>query len=240
MRNYILASPEVSIIIPAWNESANLPATLAAISRLSSAVEIIVVDGGSADNTTAIARSAGARVIQSKLGRGVQLQAGAMAATGDVLWFLHADTVPPANAVASILTSLKDPAVSGGNFTLRFAGDGSSTLLTFIYPRLRMLGLCYGDSGIFVRRTIAESIGGLRPYPIFEDVDLVRRVKRTGRFVHLPCEIVTSSRRFEGRSFALTFALWTVMQVLFWLGVSPNLLNRAYRPLRSPGRRAAV
>jgi rSAM/selenodomain-associated transferase 2 len=233
-------SPSVSIVIPTWNEAANLPATLAAVSSMAVSTELIVVDGGSTDNTVAIAKSAGAKVIVSELGRGLQLQAGAMAARGEVLWFLHADTVPPADAVDGILTAIADPTVSGGNFSLRFSGVGSSTLLTAIYPRLRLLGLCYGDSGIFVRRSICEEIGGIKPYPIFEDVDLVRRIKRTGRFVHLPCEVVTSSRRFEGRSFTLTFALWTAMQVLFWMGVSPKILNRAYRPLRSPGRRAAV
>ena len=91
--------------------------------------------------------------------------------------------------------------------------------------------MCYGDSAIFVRREIFEELGGYRDYAIFEDCDLFRRLRRRGKFIRLQAKAVTSSRRFEGR-FIRTFALWSVMQALYWLGVHPNLLNRLYRPLR--------
>ncbi|MGH9800421.1 MAG: TIGR04283 family arsenosugar biosynthesis glycosyltransferase, partial [Blastocatellia bacterium] len=90
---------------------------------------------------------------------------------------------------------------------------------------------CYGDSAIFVRRRVFEQLGGYRDYPIFEDCDLYRRMRRVGKFVRLPAAAVTSSRRFEGR-FTRTFALWMTMQVLYWLGVDPHRLNRWYKPLR--------
>ena len=157
------------------------------------------------------------------------MHAGACLALGDILWFLHADTRPPVDALEHILEALHDPAVIGGNFALCFdGGTRPANLLTRMYPHFRKLGLVYGDSGIFVRRSAYEQAGGFAPYPIFEDLDLVRRAKRLGRFVHLPCQLVTSSRRFEGRSFTWTFARWVVMQVLYWGGVNPNALGRMY------------
>jgi rSAM/selenodomain-associated transferase 2 len=232
--------PDVSIVIPTLNEAAHIGGVLEAAGKLCGSIEIIVVDGGSTDATVAMARAAGVQVLTSACGRGSQLRAGAAAASGSVFWFLHADTAPPADAVTHMMAALADSRVAGGNFNLLFAGAGASRLLTYVYPRLRVLGLCYGDSGIFVRRSVCEQIGGLRPYPIFEDLDLVRRIHKAGRFVHLPCTIVTSSRRFEGRSFTLTFCLWSLMQILYWCGISPHLLARAYRPFREPGRRAPV
>ena len=91
--------------------------------------------------------------------------------------------------------------------------------------------MLYGDSAIFVRRGVFDSLGGYREYPIFEDCDLYRRMRRLGRFVRLNACVTTSSRRFEGR-FIRTFALWSLMQTLYWLGVNPGLLNRLYKPLR--------
>jgi len=92
--------------------------------------------------------------------------------------------------------------------------------------------LCYGDSAIFVRASVYRAVGGFRPFPIFEDLDLVRRLKGRGPLVHLRARVVTSSRRFEGRSFAYTFARWSFLQILYWLGVSPHALGRLYAPVR--------
>jgi GT2 family glycosyltransferase len=123
--------------------------------------------------------------------------------------------------------------VVGGNFRLRFDGaKRAARFLTWLYPQLRKLGLAYGDSGIFVRAAAYREIGGFKPFPIFEDLDLVRRLKRVGRVAHLPATVVTSSRRFEGRSFPLTFTRWAILQVLYWLGVHPRTLARLYAPIR--------
>jgi hypothetical protein len=100
--------------------------------------------------------------------------------------------------------------------------------MTWLYPQLRRLGLSYGDSAIFVRRNAYEQIGGFKPFPIFEDLDLLRELRRIGAFVHVPATVVTSSRRFEGRSFVITFTRWIVMQLVYWLGVSPRRLGRFY------------
>ncbi len=104
--------------------------------------------------------------------------------------------------------------------------------MTWLYPKLRRIGLVYGDSGIFVRREIYEGIGGFKPFPLFEDLDFVRRLRREGRFVNLSASVRTSSRRFERRSFLLMFSRWSFLQILFWLGVSPYFLARFYRPVR--------
>ncbi len=223
----------ISIIIPALNEAQSIGATLEAAARVKGVAEVIVVDGGSADGTAEAARSRGARVINSARGRGAQMHAGALAARGGVFWFLHADTLAPADAAERIARALRDPRAVGGNFRIRFDGaGGAARFLTWLYPRLRLLGLAYGDSGIFVRRAAYERAGGFKPFPIFEDLDLLRALWRQGHFVEADACVVTSSRRFEGRSFALTFARWSLLQGLYWLGVSPHALARLYAPVR--------
>lgn len=225
----------VSIIVPTLNEEGEIAATLRVLEDLPGAKEILVVDGGSTDRTVSIAEQFNICVITTPCGRGQQLHAGACLASGDVFWFLHADTRPPSSAIRDIETALQARDVAGGNFGLVFdGGSRAARQLTFIYPLLRGIGLCYGDSGIFVRRELYERIGGFRPIALFEDLDLLRRLRRTGRFVHLPGRIVASSRRFERRNFALMWLQWTSLQVLYWCGVSPNWLASLYRVVRKP------
>lgn len=222
----------ISIIIPTLNEATTICHAAAALKRLRGEFEVIVADGGSADETVRLAQQCGLRVINAPPGRGPQMNAGAQLARGEALLFLHADTRLPDEALTLIETALQDTAIGGGNFSLRFAGNSlAARVLTRLYPVLRLGGMCYGDSGIFVRRSLLAALGGYRNYPIFEDCDLYRRLKREARFVRLPVHATTSARRFEGR-FLRTFALWSLMQVLYWLGVHPNFLNRLYKPLR--------
>ena len=224
--------PAISVIIPTLDEAYSLGATLHALTRLEHGrrVEVIVADGGSTDATREIAEGHGARVISAARGRGAQMHAGATAARGDVLWFLHADTVPSPDAAAHILDALRlDRGIVGGNFAISFDGTRrAARFLTWLYPQLRKLGLCYGDSAIFVRARVYRELGGFKPFPIFEDLDLVRRLRKRGRLVHLRAQVVTSSRRFEGRSFIRTFVRWSFLQILYWLGVSPHTLSRLY------------
>ena len=228
--------PIVSIVIPTLNEAHSLGATLQALTRLRGRqVELIIVDGGSADGTEEIAREHdGARIINSARGRGAQMHAGANAACGEIFWFLHADTIPSPDAVEQMLNALRrDANIVGGNFEISFdGGRRAARFMTWLYPQLRKLGLYYGDSAIFVRGEVYREVGGFKPFPIFEDLDLVRRLKTRGRLVHLPARVVTSSRRFEGRSFAFTFARWSFLQMLYWLGVHPRTLSRLYAPVR--------
>ena len=225
--------PQLSVIIPALDEARIIGAALDAAARVRGRLETIVVDGGSADATAEVARGRGARVVTSRRGRGAQMHAGALAARGEVFWFLHADTLAPPDAAERIAEALRDPRAVAGNFRVRFDGTRrAARFLTWLYPRLRLLGLAYGDSGYFVRRAAYERAGGFKPFPIFEDLDLLRALWRQGRFVQADSFVVTSSRRFEGRSFALTFARWSLLQTLYWLGVSPHRLARLYRHVR--------
>ncbi|HEX8474175.1 MAG TPA: TIGR04283 family arsenosugar biosynthesis glycosyltransferase [Pyrinomonadaceae bacterium] len=224
----------LSIIIPTLNEAHAIGATLEAARRVRGRVEVIVVDGGSTDATAEIARRSGAHVVACERGRGLQMHMGAGAARGEVLLFLHADTTAPHDAAERINEALaRDAEAVGGNFQIQFDGERrAARFLTWLYPQLRRLGLSYGDSGIFVRASVYREVGGFEPFPIFEDLDLVRRLKRRGRMIHLATPVVTSSRRFEGRSFALTFARWSILQMLYWIGVHPRVLARLYAPVR--------
>ncbi len=226
--------PLVSVIIPTLNEEQSIGRTLEALTHASRNIEVIVVDGGSNDATIDIAQRCGARVIPSARGRGIQMHNGARVARAQTLLFLHADTEVPPDAIEQITELLaRDRLAVGGNCNIRFDGESrAARLMTWLYPRLEKIGLCYGDSGIFVRASVYKEIGGFKPFPIFEDVDLVSRLKRRGRMVHLPVAVVTSSRRFEKRSFALTFARWSILQGLYWIGIRPRFLNRLYAPLR--------
>lgn len=222
-----------SIVVPALNEEFQIMETLRALQGLEGLKEIIVVDGGSTDRTADLVAAQGVKLLRSTRGRGPQMHTGALQATGEVLWFVHADTSPPRHALLEIENALENPEVVGGNFGLVFDGTSrAARQLTAIYPHLRRLGLCYGDSGIFVRRSCYAAIGGFAPLALFEDLDLLRRLKKIGRFVHLQCRVVTSSRRFEKHSFALMWIHWTALQVLYWLGVPANWLARWYRHTR--------
>ncbi len=223
----------ISVIIPILNEAETIGGTLDALAGLPGNLEVIVVDGQSHDDSVDIARKRGALVLSGTRGRGQQLRVGAEHAKGEVLWFLHADSVPSPEALARIDEAVRLPDVAGGNFDLLFAGSSTGArMLTRIYPHLRKLGLSYGDSGIFVRRDSYDAAGGFRAYPIFEDLDLMKRVRKQGRFVHLKATIITSSRRFENGNFALVFAKWTALQILYWAGVNPTTLGRWYSIVR--------
>lgn len=223
----------ISIVIPTLNEEVAIERTLESVQRVTGICEILVADGGSSDATCPVAERKGVRVVRSAANRGAQMHAGAQAAIGDVLWFLHADTIAPTESGEAIVRALADPSVVAGNFALRFDGtSGGASQLTRIYPHLRKIGLCYGDSGIFVRGTAYKACGGFGNHPLFEDLDLLRRVRPLGKFVHLDCALVTSSRRFESRNFAGMFAFWSALQLLYWAGVSPVTLAKWYGPVR--------
>jgi rSAM/selenodomain-associated transferase 2 len=225
----------ISVVIPALNEADRLPSLLGRLAAELVPHEVIVVDGGSDDATAFTARAAGARVLRAALGRGQQLAAGAAAAGGDTLLFLHADSRFPSGGLTQIERALAlDPDCPGGNFRLVFDGDTPfSRWLTGFYARIRARGLYYGDSGIFVRREIYDEIGGIRPIEVMEDYDFTRRLERKGRTCCIgEPPLTTSSRRFEGRRpFAIVLG-WLEIHALYHLGVSPRLLARRYEAQR--------
>lgn len=227
--------PIVSIIVPVLDEEATIAGLLDHLARLPGELEVIVADGGSSDATVTIAREhpAAAQVIAAPRGRAHQCNAGARAATGELVVFLHADTLLPPRAYASLVDELADPGVVGGNFALRFdGGDRFSALLGDWYALQRRAGVYYGDSAIWLRRSVFERLGGFRPLPIMEDYDLVRRLERTGRTTCLPGPAITSARRWQRHGLARTIASWVVIRWLYLAGVSPERLARLYRPIR--------
>lgn len=223
----------VSVVIPTLDEAGRLGPLVEALRREPELAEIIVADGGSTDGTPALAEALGARVIVTQRGRGRQLRAGADAARGAIVLFLHADSVLPAGGLHALCAALdRDPRVPGGNFRVVF--DGGSRFargLTAAYPWLRHVTLYYGDSGIFVRRSVYEAIGGIKPIAIMEDYDFVRRLERAGPTCRIEKPpLTTSSRKFEGRRASAIVLGWVVIHVLYWLGVSPERLARLYYP----------
>ncbi len=228
------------MVIPALNEAAQLPDLLRALHAEPVSQEIIVIDGGSVDGTAEAAREAGATlVVSATRGRGQAIAAGAAVAFGEALLFLHADCVfPPGGLVALERLLREQPEVVGGNFRLVFDGkDGFSRWLTGFYTLIRRLGFYYGDSGIFVRRTALDAIGGVRPIALMEDYDLVRRLRRAGPTVCVAePPLVTSSRRFAGRHPAAIVLGWVRIHLLYWLGADPEQLALLYDSERRRGR----
>ena len=221
----------ISVIIPTLNEGTNLPRLLEELQPEETAHEIIVVDGGSRDETALVAREHGVKVILTAPGRGLQLRRGAEAASGDILLFLHADCRFSRGGLARIEAVLcSSPRLVGGNFRLVFDGnDGFSRWLTGFYAWFRGHGLYYGDSGVFVRRETHDAIGGVRPMALMEDFDFTRRLERFGPTccIEEP-PLITSSRRFEGRHPVGIVWGWLKIHALYYLSVSPARLARLY------------
>jgi rSAM/selenodomain-associated transferase 2 len=223
--------PTISVVIPTLNEAATIAGCVAGCRPV--ADEIIVADGGSTDETRALARSAGATLIESELGRGAQLNAGASVARGDVLLFVHADVHLPAEAGAAVRGAV-ERGYSGGNFKLRFVPQ---TPVANFYAagnhlRRRALRLYYGDSCIFVQRTVFDSLGGFANLPLFEDHEFVRRLEKATR-THYETEVVVSasSRRFAKQPLR-TLALWASLQALYAIGVPARQLANFYAHVR--------
>lgn len=227
---------KISIIIPTLDEAAVIGGTLASLSKLRGEFQVIVVDGGSSDDTRSIAEAfleslPDSRFVSHRRGRGPQMNRGALEACGDVFLFLHADTLLPADALESIREAARDPSVVGGNFRLVCGGSGlSSSIFTRLNAIRRWFGVYYGDSAIWVRRSVYDGLRGFMDAPIMEDYDFCRRLERAGPTVCLPSPVVTSPRRWtRGRAIMAVF-IWTLIQWLYLLGVSPRLLGRLYYP----------
>jgi len=236
----------VSVVIPVLNERDTLPETIAALracrgiadSVFSEIVlsEIIISDGGSTDGTADWVRAEPDLVlVNSARGKGPQLNAGAALATGDVLLFLHADCILDQRALAALRFALADTAVCGGAFYVRFAERRPRSLRLVawgINVRARYRNSATGDQGIFVRREVFQSIGGAPDWPLFEDVELVRRIKRAGKFVVLKTPLTISARRYLAHGVWHTVFLVYFLRFAYWLGVPPQRLKDWFRDAR--------
>jgi rSAM/selenodomain-associated transferase 2 len=221
----------VSIVTPALNEARTLPLRARELQAQAAPWEWIVADGGSKDGTGQIAANLGARVVHAPRGRGTQLNAGAAAARGEILLFLHADTSLPQGALDAVRAALADENVAGGNFTFGFDDEGAAArFLAWVYLALQhLLGVWFGDSTIFCRARVFAQLGGFPDFPIMEDLAFVDRLRTAGKTIRLAAAIRTSPRRYRGKVLQ-TIARWTMMLVLYRCGVSPYLLARWYRP----------
>jgi rSAM/selenodomain-associated transferase 2 len=225
-------SPRLAVVIPALDAARDIEGTLASLSEGHGLIaEVLVVDGGSRDDTAARARSAGARTIAAPRGRGCQLAAGAEASAADWLLFLHADTRLVsgwAPAVAAFIGAAAE-GERAAVFTLAFddASGAARALARLANWRARRLGLPYGDQGLILSRALYDRLGGFRPLALMEDVDLVRRIGRR-RLVQLDAVAVTSAERYRRGGWWRRGARNLVVLALYYLGMPPKLLARLY------------
>jgi len=221
----------LSLVLPTLGAATSLPATLARLLPARPG-EILVVDGGSRDGTVALAESLGCRVLTSPPGRGRQLGLGARAAKGDWLLFLHADTLLSPDWAAAVEAFLARPGAKtqAAFFTLAFDSSAKAArrVERLANWRARRLGLPYGDQGLLISRELYDTVGGFPAWPLFEDVDLVRRLGRK-RLHPLAAVALTSARRYEAGGWFRHSLRNLLFLLAFLLGLSPERLARGYR-----------
>lgn len=227
---------KLSIIIPVLNEATNISAALIALLPLRErGAEIVVVDGGSSDDTFVLARMHCDHAVTSPRGRAVQQNAGAQIATGDALLFLHIDTQLPDNVDALVGAALMREHADWGRFDVTLGSDGDrphlmlkiiATLMNF---RSRWTGIATGDQCIFVRKSAFVAAGGFPQIPLMEDIALSKVLKRISSPACLRQRVVTSARRWQKRGVWRTMLLMWWFRFAYWIGVSPTRLATWYR-----------
>jgi rSAM/selenodomain-associated transferase 2 len=220
----------ISVIIPARNEAAVISQTLASLQPLrEEGHQLILVDGGSEDGTPGLAQPLVDRLLTAPAGRASQMNAGAAIASGDLLWFVHADTRIPPHAAQLILGSTGETD-RWGRFDVRLSGQ--HPLLRIVERamnlRSRVTGIATGDQGIFVERRLFEQVGGFSDIPLMEDIDLSKRLRTIKRPACLRQSLVASSRRWERRGILRTIALMWTLRLAWSVGVPPERLAAIY------------
>lgn len=228
--NQNITTDRISIIIPTLNEASNIKETLASI-QPSTNVEIIVVDGGSKDNTQKIAQSLGITVISSPPGRAVQMNSGAAIASGEIILFLHADTRLPNGFDEMIRTTLQKPRVVAGAFGLRIDAPHKGLRLVEwgVKWRSHFWQMPYGDQGIFLTKATFGQIGNFPELPIMEDFELIRRLKRLGKIAIVSVPVITSPRKWLQKGILTITILNQIIILTYLLGVSPERIRSWYR-----------
>lgn len=219
----------VTIVMPVLDEAPAITESLRRLRRDFPECEAVVVDGGSRDATVDLA-SPHARVLTSRAGRAAQMNAGAQAASGDVLWFIHADVTVGPEALNQIRAALDDGAVVGGGLSLRFdcRSIGLDYLAWSSNLRARHQQWIFGDQALFVRRSVFDAVGGFPDLPIMEDLELSRRLKRLGRLEVIHATSTASARRFLAQGTWPMIAWMQYLKALYLLGVDPHMISRRY------------
>jgi rSAM/selenodomain-associated transferase 2 len=226
----------ISVIVPSLNEADGIVDTLQALQEMRvRGLEIIVVDGGSTDDTVAVSSPLADRIIIAATGRARQMQAGAALARGSVLWFLHADSRVPRNADRAIAAALGTGDRHWGRFDVGFPqGDLLlKVVATLMNLRSRLTGIATGDQGIFVTRELFERVNGYPQIPLMEDIALSRRLKRHSRPVCLHDKLITSARRWQTHGTLRTILIMWSLRLAYFLGASPARLAQFYKPHRA-------
>jgi rSAM/selenodomain-associated transferase 2 len=220
----------ISAIIPTLNEQGNIKSLLDYLRQLDPTLELIIADGGSSDETVSLAEGL-SRVVHATRGRGAQMNAGANIATGEVLWFLHADCRPHPDSIHAIQLALADEAVAGGGFEYNLYHPAFRfRVIEYLSNRKnRLLQWLFGDMGIFVRREIFKKMGGYKEIPLMEDMDFSKRLKQHGKIEILPQRTNTSARRWIEEGYILNSLLSWILQSAWALGASPDILARFYQ-----------
>lgn len=223
---------KLSIIVPVLDEADNLPALLARLVPLRACgTEIIVVDGGSRDDSPSLVARANVTLIRSPAGRARQMNAGAARASGDALLFLHADTALPALADRIIVAALAAGPKSWGRFDVSITGRSPmlGVVAAMMNLRSRLTGIATGDQAIFVTRKAFDAVGGFPDLPLMEDIELSRRLKRVSPPICLRQRVLTSGRRWETRGVWRTIFLMWRLRFAWWRGEPAERLARRYR-----------
>jgi len=223
----------ISLIIPAYNEVDQIAGTIAKIRERCDAdfPEIIVVDGGSADDTRSVAEAAGAKVVMGPKGRAKQMNYGALIAKGEILYFLHADSIPPLHFTQYISDAYRQGAVSGC-FRLAFDHDHWFLKANSWFTRLDINGVRFGDQSLFVTKEVFNKCGGFRDdLIIMEDQEIIHRLKGYGRFVVMNDYVTTSARKYLDNGVYRMQGIFYRIWVLYYLGYSQEHLVKLYRKL---------
>lgn len=221
----------ISVIVPVLNEAEVIAASLAPIqSARAAGHEVLVVDGGSVDGTQDIAASLADRVVEGPLGRAAQMNQGADLASGDVYWFLHADTQVPDGAIDAIVDACSGGRRAWGYFRVRLNAPGAAFRMigTAMTWRSRLTGIATGDQGLFCSRRLFDSVGGFPSMPLMEDVALSRALRQRQLPVCLPHQLHTSARRWQERGTWRTVLLMWRLRLAFFLGADPARLHHRY------------
>ena len=221
----------ISVIIPTLNEESHIEKTLQSVIKQEGNYEFYVVDGGSTDNTVVIAKRY-ACVISSKRGRAIQMNAGAKLCKGDILLFLHADTLLPDNAFREIRKRMKDDTVVGGSFYIEFDADNFILRGISFISRFDFRIFHFGDQGIFVRRDVFQALRGYKEIPIMEDYDFYKRLAGQGKVVLLRMPVISSARKFVKKRVVRQLLINKLVVLSYLAGVDIQTIKRFYDDMR--------